>query len=80
MTTKVSGSMQDVLNDLANCSGSNDPGVHGPLVLAARISTCKALVRRGLTFQTLFGDYLLTEVGEALAITLNGVGADQQSI
>lgn len=80
MTTKISGSMEDVLKDVASGSGSNDPSVHGPLVVAARVSTCNALVKRGLMFQTLFGEYLLTEAGEALANTLNGVRTDQQSV
>ena len=80
MTTKISGSMEDVINDIANGHGDVDRGVHGPLVVAARVRTCNALVKRGLMFQTLLGQYLLTEAGEALAITLNAVRADQQSV
>ena len=80
MKTKLSGSMEDVLKDMSNGDGGDDRGVRGPLVLAARVRTCNALVKRGLMFQTLLGNYLLTEAGEALAITLNAVHTDQQSV
>nr|CEK42587.1 hypothetical protein PQBR55_0208 [Pseudomonas fluorescens SBW25] len=80
MTTKLSGSMEDLLKDMANGDGDDDRGVHGPLVLAARVRTCSALVERGLMFQTLLGQYLLTEAGETLAGTLNAVSADQKIV
>lgn len=56
---------------MGNGYDHDDYGVHGPLSLATRVRTCKALVKRGLMFQTLFGRYLLTEAGEASAKQLN---------
>ncbi|TCV62725.1 hypothetical protein [Pseudomonas fluorescens] len=80
MTTKLSGSMENVLRRMGNGDDYDDFGVHGPLSLAARVRTCDALVKRGLMVQTLFGHYLLTEAGEALAGSLNAVPADQQTV
>ncbi|RMN37420.1 hypothetical protein ALQ64_01917 [Pseudomonas cannabina] len=79
MTTKLSGSMQNVLKRMGNGDDYDDFGVDGPLSLAARVRTCDALVKRGLMVQTLFGHYLLTEAGEALAGTLNAVSGDLQT-
>lgn len=78
MTTKISGSMEDMIKDIANGGGGDDRRVLGPSALAARIRTRTALVKRGLVFQTLHGEYLLTETGEAVALTLNAVRADQK--
>ncbi|WHS57683.1 hypothetical protein [Pseudomonas sp. G2-4] len=77
MTTKLSGPMGNVLKRMGNGDDYDDFGVHGPLSLAARVRTCTALVNRGLMVQTLFGHYLLTEAGEALAFALNAVPTDQ---
>ncbi|NVL49841.1 hypothetical protein F2S72_08825 [Pseudomonas syringae pv. actinidiae] len=80
MTTKISGSMENMIKDIGNGGGGDDRRVLGPSALAARIRTRDALVKRGLMFQTLHGQYLLTEAGEALAATLNAVRADPQSV
>ena len=80
MKTKLSGPMENVLKSMGNGYDYDDFGVHGPLSLAARVRTCDALAKRGLMVQTLFGHYLLTEAGEALALTLNAVPADQLSV
>ena len=76
MTTKLSGPMESVLKRMGNGEEYDEFGVHGSLSLAARVRTCDAPVKRGLVVQTLFGHYLLTEPGEALAFTLNAVPAD----
>lgn len=77
MTTKISGPMGNVLKRMGNGDDYDDFGVRDPLSLAARVRTCDALVKRGLMVQTLFGHYVLTESGEALAFTLNAVPVDQ---
>lgn len=78
MTTKISGSMEDMIKDIANGSVGDDRRVLGPSALAARLRTRTALVKHGLVFQTLHGEYLLTEAGEAVAFALNAVRADQK--
>lgn len=80
MTTKLSDSMQNLLKRMGNGDEYDDFGVHGPLSLAARVRTCDALVKRGLMVQTLFGHYLLTEAGEALAGTLNAVHNEPHTV
>ena len=70
MTTKLSETMQNVLMKLGKGWGWADFGVDGPLSHAARIRTCIALAKRGLVISS-YGDFHLTEAGEALAKQLN---------
>lgn len=75
MTPTLSEPMRHLLKCMGKGHDYDDFGVHGPLSLAARVRTCKALEKRGLMVQTLFGHFELTDAGEASAKQLN----DQES-
>jgi hypothetical protein len=70
MTTKLSEPMQKVLMKLGKGWGWADFEVDGPLSYAARVRTCVALAKRGLVVSS-YGDFDLTDAGEALAKQLN---------
>ncbi|WP_223592851.1 hypothetical protein [Pseudomonas sp. A-R-19] len=76
MTTRLSVPMANVLKSMGFGHDYDDFGVHGPVSHASRVRTCDALVKRGLMIQTLFGEYLLTNAGEALANCLNATPAN----
>jgi len=70
MTTKLSEPMQKVLMKLGQGWGWADFEVDGPLSYAARVRTCVALAKRGLVVSS-YGDFDLTDAGEAMAKQLN---------
>lgn len=77
---KITQPMVSVLKKMGDGAEYDEFDVSGPLSLASRVRTCNALVKRGLMTQTLFGHYLLTDAGEALANTFNTAPADQQAV
>lgn len=63
----LSEPMVKLLKDMGHGYAYNGLGCHGPLALAARVRTCNALAQRGLLSLSLWGEFHLTDAGEALA-------------